>query len=162
MESEDILIELKELSLQDSIKKSELMGILKKYAHTISVYDLMGLSERMRKEGEYLDEEYREHFLEIYINKDSFDETFPILERMFEKDALPGFEGDKFPLVYAVISLYVTYITEEPIHHVGSEFPGNLKVEEINGEYFCPVKEKHMDNVNATCHYCIAKQNPNI
>lgn len=43
------------------------MGILKKYAHTISVYDLMELSERMRKEGEYLDEEYREHFLGIYI-----------------------------------------------------------------------------------------------
>ena len=67
MESKDILIELKELSSKDSIKKSELMGILKKYAHTISVYDLMELSERMRKEGEYLDEEYREHFLEIYI-----------------------------------------------------------------------------------------------
>ena len=67
MESEDILIELKELSSQDSIKKSELLHILKKYAHTITVYDLMGLSERMRKEGEYLDEEYREHFLEIYI-----------------------------------------------------------------------------------------------
>ena len=119
MESKDILIELKELSSKDSIKKSELMGILKKYAH-ISVYDLMELSERMRKEGEYLDEEYREHFLEIYIknfilrinelialkdyddsniDKDSFDETFPILERMFEKEALPGFEGDKFPLV---------------------------------------------------------------
>ena len=38
----------------------------------------------------------------------------------------------------------------------------NIQTEEINGEYFCPVKEKHMDNVNATCHYCIAKQNPNI
>ena len=120
MESKDILIELKELSSKDSIKKSELMGILKKYAHTISVYDLMELSERMRKEGEYLDEEYREHFLEIYIknfilrinelialkdyddsniDKDSFDETFPILERMIEKEALPDFEGDKFPLV---------------------------------------------------------------
>ena len=43
------------------------MRILKKYAHTISVYDLMDLSKRMKKEGEYLDEEYREHFLEIYI-----------------------------------------------------------------------------------------------
>ena len=178
-----IIVELRKLSEQDKIMKIQLLTILKKYAHTISVYDLMGLSERMRKEGEYLDEEYREHFLEIYIknfilritelidledyddseiDKDSFDETFPILERMFEKDPLPGFEGDKFPLVYAVISLYVTYITEEPIHHVGSEFPGNLKVEKINGEYFCPVKEKHMDNVNATCHYCIAKQNPTI
>ena len=183
MESEDILIELKELSSQNNIKKSELLDILKKYARTITVYDLMRTSERMRKEGEYLPEDYREEFLDIYIknfilrirevvafedfddleiDKESFDETFPILERMFEKEALPGFEGDKFPLVYAVISLYVTYITEEPIHHVGSEFPGNLKVEEINGEYFCPVKEKHMDNVNATCHYCIAKQNPNI
>lgn len=27
----------------------------------------MDLSERMKKEGEYLDEDYREHFLEIYI-----------------------------------------------------------------------------------------------
>ena len=183
MDSEEILFDLRNLSNQDKIRKSQLITILKKYARTITVYDIMGLSERMRKEGEYLDEEYREHFLEIYIknfilriselialedyddstiDKDSFDETFPILERMFEKEALPGFEGDKFPLVYVIISLYVTYITKEPIHHVGSEFPGNLKVEEINGEYFCPVKEKHMDNVNATCHYCIAKQNPNV
>ena len=68
---------------------------------------------------------------------------FPILERMFEKEALPGFECDKFPLVYTFISLYVTYITEEPIRHVGSEFPGNLKVEKINGEYFCPVKKAY-------------------
>ena len=183
MDSEEILFDLRNLSNQDKIRKSQLITILKKYTRTITVYDIMGLSERMRKEGEYLDEEYREHFLEIYIknfilriselialedyddstiDKDSFDETFPILERMFEKEALPGFEGDKFPLVYVIISLYVTYITKEPIHHVGSEFPGNLKVEEINGEYFCPVKEKHMDNVNATCHYCIAKQNPNV
>ena len=183
MISEEILVELRNLSMQDEITKSQLLEILKKYARTITVYDLMRTSQRMRKEGEYLDEDYREQFLEIYIknfilritelvaledyddaaiDKESFDETFPILERMFEKEELPGFEGDKFPLFYVIISLYVTYITEEPIHHVGSEFPGNLKVEEINGEYFCPVKEKHMDNVNATCHYCIAKQNPNI
>ena len=183
MESEDILIELKELSSQKNIKKSELLHILKNYARTITVYDLMRTSERMRKEGEYLTEDYREEFLDIYIknfilrirevvaledyddssiDKESFDDTFPILARMFEKEQLPGFEDDKFPLFYVIISLYVTYITEEPVHHVGSEFPGNTRVEEINGEYFCPVKEKHMDNVNATCHYCIAKQNPNI
>lgn len=183
MESNAILIELKELSSQNTIKRSELLSILKKYAHTITVYDLMKTSERMRKEGEYLNEDYRDTFLEIYIknfllrikevialkdyedlyiDKDSFDETYPILERMFEKKEIPGFEGDKFPLFYVIISLYVTYITEEPVHHVGSEFPGNLKVEKINGEYFCPVKEKHKNNINATCHFCIAKQMPNI
>ena len=183
MKGEEILGELRNLSKQDEITKSQLLSVLKKYAQTITVYDLMRTSQRMRKEGEYLDEDYREQFLDIYIknfilritelvalkdyddgaiDKESFDGTFPILERMFEKEELPGFEGDKFPLFYVIISLYVTYITEEPIHHVGSEFPGNLKVEERNGEYLCPVKEKHMDNVNATCHYCIAKQNPDV
>ena len=181
MKSEEILIELEELSSHTTIKRSELLNILKKYARTITVFDLMMTSERMRKEGEYLHEDYRDEFLDIYIknfilrikevinlddyddlniDKDSFNETFPILERMFEKEEIAGFEGDKFPLFYVIISLYVTSITEEPIHHVGSEFPGNLKVEEINGEYFCPVKEKHEDNINATCKFCIAKQTP--
>ena len=103
MESEDILIELKELSSQKNIKKSELLHILKKYARTITVYDLMRTSERMRKEGEYLPEDYREEFLDIYIknfilrirevvaledyddsniDKESFDDTFPILENV--------------------------------------------------------------------------------
>ena len=53
MESEDILIELKELSSQYSIKKSELMIILKKYAHTISVYDLMGFQSVCEKKENF-------------------------------------------------------------------------------------------------------------
>ena len=77
MDSEDILIELKELSSNDSIKKSELMGILKKYAHTISVYDLMGLSQRMRKEGEYLDEE-----MDFTFEDFKMPETFKMLDGM--------------------------------------------------------------------------------
>ena len=183
MDCEKIIVELRELSKQDNIMKSQLLHILKKYARTITVYDLMRTSERMKKEGEYLNEDYREQFLDIYIknfilrirevvaledyddssiDKESFDETFPILGRMFEKEQLPGFEDDKFPLFYVIISLYVTYITEEPVHHVGSEFPGNTRVEEINGEYFCPVKDKQKDNINATCHFCLAKQTPNI
>ncbi len=67
LKSEDIIIELKELSKQNTIKKSELLDILKKYAHTITVYDLMSTSERMRKESEYLHKDYRDKFLEIYI-----------------------------------------------------------------------------------------------
>ncbi len=90
----------------------------------------MSLSQHMRKESEFLDGEYREHFLEIYIknfilriteiiylkdcddsdiNKNSFDETFPILERMFEKEALPSFEKINFHwfmLSYHYTNLY--------------------------------------------------------
>ncbi|WP_407376600.1 DUF2115 domain-containing protein [Methanobrevibacter sp.] len=183
MDSEDILIELKELSPKDSITKNELMIILKKYARIISVQDLMMASIRMRKDGEYVHANYREKYLKVYIkyfimrmkevadnnddmtstiDKASFDKSFPMLERTFEKERLEDAEDDKFPLIYVITALYTTFILEEPIHPVGSEFPGSLKVEEKNGTFFCPVKDNQKDNVNAICHLCLAEQTPNI
>lgn len=35
-------------------------------------------------------------------------------------------------------------------------------MEERNGEFFCPVKDKQKDNINAICHLCLAEQTPNI
>lgn len=183
MDPENILTELKELSQNDSISRSELMPILQKYAGTISVYDLMIATAHMRKDGEYVQAQYREKYLEIYvkyfimrmkevlenneyedgaIDKESFDESFPMLERTFEKERLSDDKEDKFPLIYVITSLYTTFILEEPIHPVGSEFPGSLKVEKRNGEYLCPVKDNQKDNVNAICHLCLAEQTPDI
>ena len=183
MEAEDILIELKKLSQNKEIKKSEIMEILKKYARIISVNDMMLATAYMRKDGEYIHEKYREKYLKIYIkyfilrmkevkekedyvdtsiDKTAFDESFPMLERTFEKERLSNSKDDKFPLIYVITALYTTFILEEPIHPVGSEFPGSLFVEEIDGEYFCPVKENQKDNVNAICHLCLAEQTPDI
>ena len=183
MEAEDILIELKELSAKDNVSKEELMEILKKYARIISVQDLMMATTRMRKDGEYVQKNYREKYLKVYIkyfimrmkevkefedyddiniNKKSFDESFPMLERTFEKERLSNADDDKFPLIYVITALYTTFILEEPIHPVGSEFPGSLFVEEKNGEFFCPVKDNQKDNVNAICHLCLAEQTPDI
>ena len=182
MGAEDILVELKELSKKNSINRSELMEILKKYARMISPYDLMLATAYMRKDGEFVHAKYREKYLEIYIkyfilrmkevivnddyedgiiDKKSFDESFPMLERTFEKDRI-SYEDDKFPLIYVITALYTTFILEEPIHPVGSEFPGSLFVEERDGEFFCPVKENQKDNVNAICHLCLAEQTPDI
>lgn len=140
---------------------------------------------RMRKDGEFVHKNYREKYLEIYIkyflmrmkevlqnddyvdsaiDKKAFDESFPILERTFEKERLVeyGEADDKFPLIYVITALYTTFILEEPIHPVGSEFPGSLKVEERNGEFLCPVKDNQKDNVDAICHLCLAEQTPDI
>lgn len=181
MEPEDIIIELKELSLKSTVTQDELMDILKKYAGIISVYDLMLASARMRKDGEFVHANYREKYLEIYIkyflmrmkevlhyedyddsaiDKTAFDESFPMLERTFEKERMA--EDDKFPLIYVITALYTTFILKEPIHPVGSEFPGSLKVEERNGTYLCPVKENQKDNADAICHLCLAEQTPDI
>lgn len=183
MKAEDILIELEKLSHNEEIRKSEIMEILKKYARIISVNDLMLATARMRKDGEYIQANYREKYLEIYIkyfimrmnevkqnndyvdsaiDKASFDSSFPMLERTFENESLSNAEDDKFPLIYVITSIYTTFILEEPIHPVGSEFPGSLFVEERNGEYFCPVKENQKDNINAICHLCLAEQTPDI
>jgi uncharacterized protein (UPF0305 family) len=183
MEAEDILTELKKLSPQEEITKSEIMEILKKYARIISVNDLMLATARMRKDGEYVHAKYREKYLKIYIkyfimrmkevkekedyvdsaiDKTAFDESFPMLKRTFKKERLSDANDDKFPLIYVITSLYTTFILEEPIHPVGSEFPGSLSVEEKDGVYYCPVKDNQKDNVNAICHLCLAEQTPNI
>lgn len=183
MEAEDILIELKELSHNNEITKEEIMEILKKYARIISVQDLMLATARMRKDGEFVQKNYREKYLSVYIkyfimrmkevkefedydnvtiDKESFDTSFPMLERTFEKERLGNEDDDKFPLIYVITALYTTFILEEPIHPVGSEFPGSLFVEEKNGEFFCPVKDNQKDNVNAICHLCLAEQTPDI
>ena len=184
MKPKDILTELKQLSPQEKITKKELMEILKRYAAIISVQDLMLASAYIRKDGEYVQSQYREKYLEIYIkyfilrmkevlgnnsydketliDKASLDESFPMLKRTFEKERISQSEDDKFPLIYVITSLYTTFILEEPIHPVGSEFPGSLKVEERNGTFLCPVKDNQKDNDDAICHLCLAEQTPNI
>ena len=94
------------------------------------------------------------------IDKETFDECFPLLERTFESEKIS--DDGKFPLIYVITSLYTTFILEEPIHPVGSEFPGSLKVEERNGVFYCPVKENQDDNPDAICHLCLAEQTPDI
>lgn len=184
MDPEEIIDELKQLSHNEKINKKDLMTILKRYAAIISVYDLMMATAYMRKDGEFVHAKYREKYLEIYIkyfimrmkevlgndsyekevniDKVSFDESFPMLERTFEKERISNSKEDKFPLIYVITSLYTTFILEEPIHPVGSEFPGSLKVEERNGKFLCPVKDNQKDNVNAICHLCLAEQTPDI
>lgn len=184
MNPEEILAELEELSVKTEIKKSEIMDILKKYASIISVYDLMMATEYIRKDGEFIHAGYREKYLEIYIkyfimrmkevlgkddydktaiiDKTSFEESLPLLKKTFETERMSSSSDDKLPLIYVITSLYTTFILEEPIHPVGSEFPGNLKVENRNGTFLCPVKENQKDNENAICHLCIAEQTPDI
>jgi uncharacterized protein (UPF0305 family) len=183
MKAANIFHDLRNISSKDIITKTELLKLLKKYCKIISPYDLMLATARMREEGKYVQANYREKYLEVYvkyfimrvkeildndnyldeaIDKESFDESFNLLKYQFEKERKYNIEEDKFPLIYIIVALYTTFILEEPIHPVGSEFPGSLKVEEKNGEFYCPVKDKQKDNKNAICNLCLAEQTPGI
>lgn len=183
MNGEHIITDLKKLCESDSITKNELLDLLKRYAETISIYDQMMTTARLKNDGEFITSNYRDKYLKIYIenfimrikevlmktvcDNDEIDikslkESFPQLQRCFEKECAKDFnaEEDKFPLMQVIISLYTTFIVEESIHPVGSEFPGNLKIEKRNGKFLCPVKDYQKDNKNAVCKLCIAEQAP--
>lgn len=162
---------------ENGISKVGLLNILKNYSETISVFDLMQITGEMMKDGQYIQKGYREKSHEVYvrhflmrindiksddneydgiIDKEEFIESIVRL-KSYNLEESKTFKS-KFPLIYTIISLYTTYILEEPIHPVGTPFPGSLYVEEKEGIYYCPVKDANLESPNAVCKICIAQQ----
>jgi uncharacterized protein (UPF0305 family) len=165
------------ISGEEYVSSQSILDILKKYCETISVFDLMAVNAEMMEESKYVQDSYKKKSHGIYakyflarlnevrannnhythkIDKDEFIDAVATLQSYEDSESLS--HKTKFPLVYAIISLYTTFILEEPIHPVGTPFPGSLYVEEINGKYYCPVKDANADSPNAVCKMCIAEQ----
>ncbi len=162
---------------ESTASKQALLKVLKKHSETISVFDLMLISADMHHESRYVQRKYREETNKVYvkyflcrvkeicdnkkyydgnIDKNEFIEAIAKLQD-YQKNESSELKS-KFSLLYSIVSLYTTFILEEPIHPVGTLFPGSLKVEEKNGIYYCPVKEANIDSPNAVCKLCIAEQ----
>lgn len=162
---------------ESTVSQSNLLNILKKHSATISVFDLMLVSAEMLEDAKYVQKEYREKSHEVYVkyfllrlkdilnnnnyykgnvDKEEFIDAVSTLKSYQQNESKET--KSKFPLIYSIMSLYTTFILEEPIHPVGTPFPGSLKVEEKDGKYYCPVKDANMDSPNAVCRLCIAEQ----
>ena len=162
---------------EEEISKDALLEVLKKYCGTISVFDLMDITGELNEDIKYVQSEYREKTKEVYIkyflgrikdirtdetqynatiDKEEFIDSVATLKSYHKEESISS--KTKFPLVYGIVSLYTTYVLEEPIHPVGTPFPGSLKVIEKDGVFYCPVKEANMESPNAVCKMCIAEQ----
>lgn len=162
---------------ENEISKDSLLEILKKYSATISVFDMMEITGELIEDTKYVQAEYREKTHKVYVkyflgrikhirdDKNTYDETIDkedfidsvaTLKSYHEEESITS--KTKFPLVYGIVSLYTTYVLEEPTHPVGTPFPGSLKVIEKNGVFYCPVKESNLESPNAVCKMCIAEQ----
>ncbi|MCL2687775.1 MAG: DUF2115 domain-containing protein [Methanobrevibacter sp.] len=172
--------ELNNLKSENNIFKKDLMNILHGLAKTISIHDIILASTLLREEGKYVQAKYREQYLEIYIkyfimrvkdvkedktdyseeidNKKDFPTAINLLESQFHEKKTYIDENEKFTVIYTIIGLYTTFILNEPIHPIGTPFPGSLKVTYENETYFCPVKDKQSETPQAVCKFCIAKQ----
>lgn len=162
---------------EEEISKDALLEILKKYSGTISIFDMMDITGELVEDMKYVQTDFREKTQEIYIkyflgriknirddqtqynetiNKEEFIDSVATLKKYHKEESITS--KTKFPLVYGIVSLYTTYILEEPIHPVGTPFPGSLKVIEKDGVFYCPVKEANLEAPNAVCKMCIAEQ----
>ncbi|UTB31943.1 MAG: DUF2115 domain-containing protein [Methanobacterium sp. ERen5] len=167
----------------DELTRVELLVKLKKEAKNIHIKDIMNACNFLLEEGKYVQSSYREKFHNAYLKsfilrikevKDDkctiqqlvdmgeLKKSLKLMEEQ-ENDLLRNQPHDpNFSKIYQIISIYTTFVLEEPIHVVGSEFPGGFKVKFENKTYYCPVKDKQQDNPGAVCGFCIAEQDPDV
>lgn len=165
------------VSGEEFVSADAVLDILKKYSKTISVFDLMAVNAEMIEENKYVQDNYKQKSHEVYakyflgrirdissddyvydknIDKGEFIDSVATLKSYHLNESL--ISKTKFPLIYGIVSLYTTFILEEPIHPVGTPFPGSLYVEEKDGKFYCPVKDANLESPNAVCKMCIAEQ----
>ena len=174
---------LEDLDFTTEITIDELLLVLKKEASEISVTDIMTAYSYLMAEGKYVQGNYREEYLRAYVkgfilrlkeikdNKNKFNGTIDVSELKEAIELLNEQENvllkirskeSNFFKIYKIISIYTTFVLDEPIHVVGTPFPGGFKVKYENGTYFCPVKDKQKDNPEAVCGFCIAEQDDDV
>jgi uncharacterized protein (UPF0305 family) len=61
-------------------------------------------------------------------------------------------------LFYYLLSGYAMFVLDRPGHPVGTPFPGGFRVEEQQGSYLCPIRDKEKDVFFSICNFCPAKQ----
>ncbi len=165
------------ISNEKAISCDSVLEILKKYSSTVSVFDLMKVNAEMIEESKYVQKSYKDKGHQVYakyflgrlkyvsgddkqynkdIDKEEFIDAIATLRSYHTNGTITS--KTKFPLIYAIISLYTTFVLEEPIHPVGTPFPGSLEVEEKDGKFYCPVKDANIDSPNAVCKMCLAEQ----
>ncbi len=165
------------ISNENEISCDSVLGILRKYSSTVSVFDLMAVNAEMIEESKYVQKGYKDKGHQIYakyflgrlkyisgdknhyeknIDKEEFIDAIATLKSYHVNGTISA--KTKFPLIYGIISIYTTFVLEEPIHPVGTPFPGSLEVIEKDGIFYCPVKDANIDSPNAVCKMCIAEQ----
>ncbi len=165
----------------NEIHRENLLSILKTEARLITIQDIMQASYFLIEDAQYIQGTYREEYIKAYtiafitrikevkehqqyVNSSlDLQEVQNAVVLLLDQEKHAGDEDgfdSAFFQIYKIISLYTTFILEEPVHPVGTPFPGGLKVQYDGEKFLCPVKERQKDNPGAVCGFCIAQQDP--
>ncbi len=177
-----MLSKLKGLSIQGQTNKNELLNVLKEDARKFNLQDIVRCSLQIQQEANCIHTSYKKEYIKAEIGfmirigevKDDglyyngsvdIEELNTAIELLEEQEKMVENLDDSDPAfvrIYSIISLYTTFIKDEPIHQVGTLFPGGFTVKKEGDKYTCPVKENNKDNPLALCPFCIAEQDEEV
>lgn len=168
---------IEELDLNHELCKNELRNVIKTEAGNIHIKDIMLAASFLREDAQYMPKSYRDDYIERFskaffskireIKEDKKDHPGMVdrksltefLELLDEQSKNARTNQEKcFVKVARIISTYTTFVCEEPIHPVGTKFPGGFVLHLENGKYLCPVKQRQMNNPSALCRFCVSVQ----
>ncbi|MDD5419941.1 MAG: DUF2115 family protein, partial [Methanomicrobiaceae archaeon] len=66
-------------------------------------------------------------------------------------------ERRELELLYYLLAGFAIFVLGRPAHAAGTPFPGGLQVEERDGVFFCPIRDREDDVETAICPFCPAK-----
>jgi uncharacterized protein (UPF0305 family) len=172
-----------DLNWEKELSKQELLKILQKEARPIGISDIMSASNFIHEDAAYIQADYRRKFVKAYMDgfilritdlkndkcqySGELDHTelksaFDLLKEQKETNDINEDFNHSFFKIYMIISVYTTFVLDEPIHPTGTPFPGGFEVKLEGETYFCPVKESQKDNPGAVCGFCIAEQDESV
>ncbi|MDY9923646.1 DUF2115 domain-containing protein [Methanobacterium sp.] len=174
---------IKDVLSCNEVHREELLTLLKIEARLITIRDIMQASSFLIQDAQYVQGSYRKEYLKAYtiafitrikevkehqLNDNGFLDVQEVQEAISlllkQENEVTGADGfdPAFFQIYKIISIYTTFILDEPVHPVGTPFPGGLKVKYDGEKFLCPVKERQKENPGAVCGFCIAEQDPEM
>ena len=163
--------------------KNQLLTMLREEAGKVGLNEIIRSSLHLHRDAAFVQASYREEYIKAYTNgflirikevkedkhnysgQVDMEELNTAMELLEEQENMVETLEDAEPAffkIYKIISLYTTFIKEEPIHQVGTPFPGGFQVKKGKGKYLCPVKKNNEDNKLAVCPFCIAEQDEDV
>jgi uncharacterized protein (UPF0305 family) len=177
-----VLTKIKSLASQGQTSKNELLMVLKEEAKKFTLNDIVYCSLQIQQEADCIHTSYKKEYIKaetgfmiriVEVKDDNFsyngkvdvDELNTAINLLEEQEKLIEDMEDSNPVfvrIYSIISLYTTFIKDEPVHQVGTLFPGGFTVKKEGDRYTCPVKDNNNDNPLALCPFCIAEQDEEV
>ena len=167
--------------MQGAKTKEELLRIIADEVAAYDLHDLERMNAGFERKVAHLPEGYRDRLLasvreEIFSahhrlillsrngsGRELDEPTDPALGRycamVAEACAAKAREKDpKYLYLKYLLSGFTIFVLGEPAHPVGTPFPGGQIVDEWEGAYLCPVRDKADDVAFALCPFCPAVQ----